>query len=101
MLICKSWSINDFIRFYQILSYVQSETVSHYHHDQMAYNLPPILRMLPFMFAPIAFLAIFGSFFAQMAGVFVPVYAMMLGLNEVVKNGRGSIDLLRYPLGND
>ena len=85
-------------RFYQILSYVQSETVSHY---QMAYNLPPILRMLPFMFAPIAFLAIFGSFFAQMAGVFVPVYAMMLGLNEVVKNGRGSIDLLGYPLGND
>lgn len=33
-------------------------------------------EMLPFMFAPIAFLAIFGSFFAQMAGVFVPVYAM-------------------------
>jgi len=33
-------------------------------------------EMLPFMFAPIAFLAIFGTFGAQMAGVEVPAYAL-------------------------
>jgi len=33
-------------------------------------------EMLPFMFAPIAFLAIFGTLGAQMAGVEVPAYAL-------------------------
>jgi hypothetical protein len=39
--------------------------------------------MLPFMFAPIAFLAIFGTLGAQMAGVEVPAYALILGFSEL------------------
>ena len=54
-----------------------------FQHQQLIFStffhiFPPLVpRMLPFMIAPVGFLAVFGTFGASMAGVEIPPFALL------------------------